>query len=110
SIDKVAAPDNLEVKGELIRVNTTFENITNDGYSPPLDGWVLVDSAGDRYSLNLSATMAVGTYAFGASIGPHDSADRAMVFDVSPNAGSTFILESTKDPTFRVELTFVARG
>lgn len=110
SIQTIAAPDGIKVNGQLVKVTLTLENVSNAPHAAPFGEWRLVDAAGNRYKASTTATERAGTHGFGVPIDAHATEDRALVFDIAVDAGTSFVLESTKDPTFRVQLAFEARG
>ena len=110
SIQPVQTPDRVEANGQLMRVNLQLSNSSNSPMLPPFVDWRLVDAAGNRYSVSSTATNAIAGAAWGAPVDAHDSEERTVVFDVIPDAGSTFVLENDKDPSFRIAVTVESRA
>lgn len=110
SIQPVPIPDGVEATGQLLRVNVRLSNKADSPVLPPFVEWRLVDSVGNRYSVDLVATPLFAGAAWGVAIGGHQTEDRTVVFDVAVNAGTTFVLENDNDPTFRVEVSIESRG
>lgn len=110
NIENVGSTGDLAPSGVFLRVNLTFRNLTGSFQAPPHNDWRLVDASGDGYGVDFTASLGiVGPY-WGSSIGGHETATLGVVFDVSTDAGSTFVLESVAEPGFRIELSIVSRG
>lgn len=110
SIQPVQAPDGVNATGQLLRLNVTLSNTTNAPMLTPFVDWRLVDVAGNRYPVDLDATPAIAGVGWAVAVGANEKVERAVVFDVAPSAGTTFILENEKDPTFRIEVSIESRG
>lgn len=100
----------LESQGQLLQVNLTILNTTRDAELPPFRSWLLIDASGLAYRVDPDASREIGGVGWELTVAPGESADRAIVFDVLPNAGTTFTLESRKEPNFRVALAIESRG
>jgi hypothetical protein len=99
----------VTAEGMFVVVQMMVTNNTRDQQRLELGELILVDPLDRVFEPNLEATlMATGnlTMRFPPSI-PTES---AIVFDVTTDAGDSFILESRSDPTFRVQLQVVQRG
>jgi hypothetical protein len=96
-------------EGVYIVVNLTATNNTRDGQRFPFRDLILVDDRGRVFELALyESIMVSGNWS--AAFPPSIPTDTAIVFDVTPDIGDRFILESRTDPTFRVQLEVVLRG
>jgi hypothetical protein len=98
-------------EGVFIVVTMTITNNEATERLFPFEEFVLVDEQGRPFVIDVRATIlhpgGVGTrHRFLPSL----PTDTAIVFDVAEDAGTTFILESTADPTFRVQLSLEMRG
>lgn len=108
SLSPMPAPAGLKPNGRYLRVNLKIENLGAKPKFPPYDEWRLVNAAGRGFSIDVAATQASSGSQWVVVDGK--SAGFAIVFDVSPDSGSAFILESAKQPAFRVALTMETRG
>lgn len=108
SLSPMPAPAGLKPNGQYLRVNLKIENLGAKPKFPPYDEWRLVNAAGRGFSVDIAATQAYSGSQWVVLDGK--SAEFAIVFDVSSDSGSAFILESAKQPTFRVALTMESRG
>ncbi|MDP9369999.1 MAG: DUF4352 domain-containing protein [Chloroflexota bacterium] len=86
--------------------------ILNEGTAQrpiPLNEFVLVDNEGRTFTPSVAATvdasLAGGVSGWNAPVAPGIATDAVVVFDVAPDAEGPFILQSTEDPTFRVEVS-----
>ncbi len=86
--------------------------IVNEGTAQrpiPLGELVLVDNEGRTFPPSVAATVDAalerGIGGWNALLAPGISTDAVVVFDVAPGAEGPFILQSTEDPTFRVEVS-----
>ena len=74
----------------------------------PFDEFVLVDSSGRTFNVSVSGSVEArlrGPAGWGTGFDPGIPADAVVVFDVATDAGESFILQSTEDPTFRVQVS-----
>ncbi len=75
----------------------------------PLENLVLVDSAGRTFTPSVAATVEAsietGVGGWNSPIAPGIPGETVVVFDVAADASDPFILQSTTDPTFRVEVS-----
>ncbi len=96
-------------KGVYIQVNLLITNNARDRRTFPFRELVLVDAQGRVFEPALKESIMVGGNwsLFFPTSNPTAS---AIVFDVPTDAGDTFILESRKDPAFRVWLDVQLRG
>jgi hypothetical protein len=106
----VAPTGNSKPKGAFLRVNLT---LTNNSQKPAVmyfANMVLVDTQGRAYPFaeNASHEILGNTYQF--IIQPSLPVDTPIIFDVASDAGTSFVLQSTTDPTFRVKVEIVQRG
>jgi hypothetical protein len=109
-IAPIPAGGPVPTQGRLLRVNVIVENRTSDPRRPPFTRWLLTDVRGQSYAVSQQASSEIAGVAWGLPVGPGVAEDRAMVFDVPSDAGTTFTLESREEPTFRVALVIEARG
>jgi hypothetical protein len=70
---------------------------------------VLIDAAGRTYRLTVDTGASFETGWF-RPIAPSLPTQINVLFAVTPDAGDRFVLESTADPTFRIQLELAARG
>jgi len=110
AISTIPTPDVANVDGRLIRVTFSVTNTSNDRVRVPVGEWRLVDASGNRYSADTELMANIDGPRWSLAVPPHESDDRALIFDVPVDSGSEFTLESTADPAFRVALPIVARG
>ncbi|MFL5758353.1 MAG: hypothetical protein ACJ789_01365 [Thermomicrobiales bacterium] len=96
--------------GVFLQVNLTLTNNTQKSKVMLFADLVLVDGQGRAYLFAEQASRSIlgDTYQF--IIEPSLSVDTAIIFDVAPDAGTSFVLQSAKDPTFRVKVEVIQRG
>lgn len=109
-IAPVPAGGDVQPQGRLLKVNVTLFNRTLDTLDPPFTDWLLTDASGQSYSLNRDASDEIAGIGWGLPIPGGTTEDRAIIFDVLPDSGTSFILESRDVPTFRIALAIEARG
>ena len=97
-------------EGQFIRVNVTIQNLTNDALAPPFTDWMLVTTRGQAYDVDLLASNDIAGVGWGLNVGAGETADRALVFDVPADAGTSFVLESRREPSFRVSVALQSFG
>jgi hypothetical protein len=74
----------------------------------PFQDFILVDDNGRVFDpANFESILVSGNL---QSISPSIPTDTAVVYDVTTDVGNRFVLESRKDPTFRVQVEIVLRG
>lgn len=100
----------LQSQGQLLQVNLTILNTTRDAELPPFGTWLLIDASGQAYQVDPDASREVGGVGWDLHVAPGELASRSVVFDVLPNDGTTFTLESRDEPAFRVALAIESRG
>lgn len=109
-IAPVPAGGQVPTQGQLLRLNVVVANQTNDTVFPPFAEWLLTDASGQSYAVSSQASSALAGVGWRLPVGPGMTENRAMVFDLPSDAGTTFTLESRDEPTFRVALRIEARG
>jgi hypothetical protein len=88
-------------------------NVRNDASAErSFDFWSLrlVDASGRVFEPAIAATVVANTSHPYTGFDPGIPRDVALVFDVAADTGERFILESTADPTFRVEVMLTRLG
>jgi hypothetical protein len=110
SIQPVTTPEGVDASGRLMRVNVSISNPTDSPLQPPFVKWRLVDAAGNRYAVHLNATGTIAGPTWAVAICAHETDERSVVFDVAPDAGTSFVLENNDDPNFRIEVVMESRG
>lgn len=96
-------------QGIYIQVNLLITNNARDRRMFPFGELILVDARGRVFEPALMESIMVGRH-WSLTFPPSIPTESAIVFDVLPDAGDTFILESRKDPAFRVRLDVQLRG
>ncbi len=94
--------------GVFATVNLTVLNDGNGVRRFPFDDLLLRDVSGRTYEPSVSGSVEArlrGPAGWGTPFDPGISADAVVVFDIAPDAEGPFVLESTTDPTFRVEVS-----
>jgi len=109
-IAPLPAGGELESQGQLLQVNLTLLNTTRNAELPPFYAWLLIDATGQAYQVDPDASGEIGGSGWALHVAPGELASRSIVFDVLPNAGTAFTLESRDEPTFRVALAIESRG
>lgn len=96
--------------GQFLKVDMTLKHNAPDTKISPVFDFELVDATGQHYV----ADQTVNQELLGATIGiPVEvgvEETRSVIYDVPLDAGSLFLLESDKDPLFRVSLQMEQRG
>jgi hypothetical protein len=110
SIEGAAGTNDVTPNGKYVRVNFDIRNDTDSGQVPPFNEWRLVDSEGNRYAVDFTASAVIVGPQWGSVVSANQTESRGIVFDVAADAGDTFVLESETQPGFRIELTMVVRG
>jgi hypothetical protein len=110
AINPIPTPDSVEANGRLIRVTFRVSNESNDSKRVPLEEWRLVDATGNEFRVDTLALAQIDGVRWSFAVSAHDSENRSLIFDVTPDSGPVFTLESTVDPAFRVALPIEARG
>ncbi len=96
-------------KGVYVQVNLLITNNARDRRTFPFGDLILVDTQGRVFEPALMASIiAGGTWSF--FFPTSDPTASAVIFDVPADAGDIFVLESRKDPAFRVRLDVQLRG
>lgn len=101
--------------GELTATGLYIEvrlEVTNTAASPrpfPYEDFVLQDGEGRTYVLAHDATTLLNAEVL-LLVAPTLPKGLRLVYEVLPDAGQRFVLESTRHPTFRVQLIVAPRG
>jgi hypothetical protein len=95
--------------GVFIAVRIEVTNLSDAAQTFPFRDFRLRDAADRVYAIDQVATTRAGPEVH-LSIDPTLPQELLLVFDVLPDAGETFVLESTEDPTFRVQVMLAQRG
>lgn len=95
--------------GAFARVSLTITNTTGDRLRFPYDDLVLLDEDGRTYfpSRDSKLVPEVGWFNW---LEPSLPTEGVVIFDVATDATGPFILESTADPAFRVQVVLEDRG
>lgn len=110
SIESAGGTNDMTPSGKYVRVNVDIRNLAASGQVPPYNEWRLVDTAGNRYGVDFTASALMVGPQWGSVIAANATESRGVIFDVAADAGETFVLESETQPGFRIELTIVVRG
>lgn len=99
----------LAPTGVFVKVSLS---ITNDQAAPrafPYDQLVLLDAKGRPFvtPLQVKTSNEAGWY---APFPPSLPTNGFVIFDIAADSAGPFILQSTADPTFRVQIAVQARG
>jgi hypothetical protein len=103
-------PADYVALGRLVQVDLSFLLNSTDSERPPWSDFQLIETSGQRRSVDLHLNQTVIGPRFSFSMDPGIEETRSVVFDVAADAEPTFILESTVDPQFRVAVGTVVRG
>lgn len=105
-----AVPGDATPDGMFLQVAMELSHSSSSPALPPLFDFQLVDAQGRRSAANIEDTQAIlGTFN-SLAVGVGEKVLRGVIFDVPMDAGTSFVLESPIDPTFRVALTVEVRG
>jgi hypothetical protein len=95
--------------GRYLQVEVTVKNNAGDGRYFAYGDWILVDDQGRAYELRHESTMdASGGYYRGFGAGSEKTF--RIVYDVAPDAGSSFTYVNRADPTIQYALTLQIFG
>jgi hypothetical protein len=97
-------------QGQFMQVNLTVSHSSRKPETLLLPRFVLADGSGRFSSIDIAVNQKIFGPFWGLSLESGVTENRSMIFDVAADAGSSFILESNADPTFRVALTVEQRG
>ncbi len=95
--------------GQFLKLTLTLTN-NGDTALPPLTDLRLVDASGTSNTVDIKATNALVGENWMTPVKGGQSEDRAMIFDVPLDAGTSFTLVSKSHPEFRVAVAIEARG
>jgi hypothetical protein len=110
SIAPAVVTPNINPTGRLLQVRYAIQNVTAETHRPPLAEFSLTDDAGNRANIDLSLNQQVLGSGIGLSIAGNSTENRSLIFDFPNSSSAQFVLESTKDPAFRVAVEIVDRG
>lgn len=96
-------------QGVYVVVRGTVTNNEGENARFPGSDLVLTDDRGRHYEFTSYETIMVSEN-FSQTFEAGVPTDAVWVFDVAPDAGDRFILESSDDPAFRVQLEIARRG
>jgi hypothetical protein len=98
-------------KGVYVFVNLTITNNDATKRFFKYDDLRLLDNQGRVYITELVVSSRVAIdHPINFGFNPSLPTDTVVVFDVATDAGQSFILESTADPTFREQVNLEMRG
>jgi hypothetical protein len=106
----VRATADAKPQGMFLQVNFTLTNNNSSAMTFPFRDLVLVDSGNRSFVLSQNGSTLILGPSWYLGIDPSLPTDQAVIFDVAPDAGTSFVLESTADPTFRVNVQIIQRG
>jgi hypothetical protein len=111
-IDAVPVPgtDIVKPSGAFLQVNLTLTNNGRENEIFPFHELVLIDSQQRSYAISTEASRELVAQDWDFFVEPSQPTAKSVIFDVAPDAGTSFVLESTKDPAFRVKVELVQRG
>jgi hypothetical protein len=111
-IDAVSVPstDAAKPTGAFLQVNLKLTNNGRENEIFPFNELVLVDSQQRSYTISTSASRELIAQDWDFFVEPSKPTVKPVIFDVAPDAGTSFVLESTSDPAFRVKVEIVQRG
>jgi hypothetical protein len=100
---------NLTPKGIYAKVSLTITNDTGKARAFPYKELDLRDAQGRTFvtPIEIISSNQAGWF---SPFAPNLPSDGFVIFDIATDATGPFILESTADPTFRVQIAPVARG
>jgi hypothetical protein len=102
--------DNQSETAEGIYILASL-TVTNNGTERrrfPFQDFILVDDRGRVFDPAVYESILVSDTL--QSFSPSIPTDTAIVYDVTTDAGDSFVIESRDDPTFRVQVQVVLRG
>jgi hypothetical protein len=98
-------------EGVFILVNLTITNNLSEARFFEYDDLRLVDDQDRVFNSDVSVSSRVPIdQKINFQFEPNLPSETVVVFDVATDAGTQFILESTADPTFRVQVSLEMRG
>jgi hypothetical protein len=111
-IDAVTVPGTEATKpsGAFLQVNMSLTNNGRENKIFPFNELVLIDSQQHSYAISTEASREFVAQDWDFFVEPSQPTGKSVIFDVAPDAGTSFVLESTKDPAFRVKVEIVQRG
>ncbi len=100
----------IQPAGQFMQVNLTLKHNEGSSQPSPLPDFQLIDAQGRRSGYDLSVNQDLLGAANGLPIAVGAEESRAIIFDVAADAGTDFVLESSKDPLFRIALAVQVNG
>jgi hypothetical protein len=101
--------EELTATGIFVEVRLEVTNHAETALTFPFRDFQVRDAADRVYVVDQIATTRASPLVH-ISVDPSLPQELRLVFDVLPEAGEIFVLESTVDPTFRVEVALAQRG
>lgn len=96
--------------GQFLKVDMTISHTASDSKLSPVFDFELVDASGQHYVANPTTNQDVLGSSVGLPVGVGVQESRSVVYDVPVDVGTMFLLETDKDPLFRVALEMQQRG
>jgi hypothetical protein len=111
-IDAVPVPGTnaTQPNGAFLRVNLTLTNSGRENKIFPFHELVLVDNQQRSFAISADAARQLIAQDWDFFVEPSQPTAKSVIFDVAPDAGTTFVLESTTNPAFRVNVAIAQRG
>jgi hypothetical protein len=111
-VDAVPVPgtDTVKPKGMFMEVHLILTHHEPINKAFPFHELVLVDSQDRPYTVAANESRELIAPGWDAYTEPSQPTARTILFDVAPDAGTSFVLESTMNPAFRVKVEIVQRG
>ena len=106
----VSGTDTVKPNGAFLQVDLTLTNTGRENEIFPFYELVLVDSQQRSYAVSPDASRDLIAPDWDFFVEPSQPTAKSVIFDIAPDAGTTFVLESTTNPAFRVNVAIVQRG
>jgi hypothetical protein len=106
----VPGTDSVKPNGAFLQVDLTLTNTGRENEIFPFYELVLVDSQQRSYAISPEASRELIAQDWDFFVEPSQPTAKSVIFDVAPDAGTSFVLESTADPAFRVNVAIAQRG
>lgn len=100
----------IQPEGQFMQVNLTLKHSEASSQPSPLPDFQLIDGQGRRSGFDVMVNQELLGTGNGLPVPVGVEENRSIVFDVAVDAGTAFILESSKDPLFRIALDVEIRG
>jgi hypothetical protein len=108
--EPVLSSGDVQPKGAFLKVNLTITNNRSEHELFPFTDLQLVDGQNRTFLVSQEGSNAIIATNWDFFIDPSIPVDKSVVFDVATDSGTSFILQSTTEPTFRVKVEVVQRG